>query len=314
MSAQSLDARAAAGAGETPLAGEPAPLIEGTGKWGRWLSLGFSAAILLVIVIELRRLNFVTVLGLIPVSAAFWATFIAYYFSPVIGDWIIYRHLWRLPRIAFIPLMRKLVSNELLLGYSGEVYFYSWARKNARLHAAPFGAVRDVSILSAVAGNGLTFVMVVALWPVIRKLQLSGPAFNWSLLALAVSSFGIVLLQRRFLSLSKRELHFVLSIQTLRICVTTALGILLWHLALPDTAVKLLIVLGALRLLLSRLPFLPNKEITFAAVVLLLFGKTGEVTAAVAMVATLVLIAHIVLGAVLSALDFAGLRHRGVRA
>ncbi|HEY0311611.1 MAG TPA: hypothetical protein VGC56_03870 [Allosphingosinicella sp.] len=313
MNARTLEAPAV-GADYAPIAGEPAPLIEGTGKWGRWLSLGFSAAILLVIVIELRRLNFITVLGLIPVSAAFWATFVAYYFSPVIGDWIIYRHLWRLPRIAFVPLMRKFVSNELLLGYSGEVYFYSWARKNARLHAAPFGAVRDVSILSAVAGNGLTFLMVVVLWPIIRRLSLSGPVFNWSLLALAVSSLGIVLLQRRFLSLSKRELRFVLSIQSLRICVTTFLGILLWQIALPAQPLILLIVLGALRLLLSRLPFLPNKEAAFAAGILLLLGKHDQVTVVVTMVATVVVLAHILVGLILSALDFAGLQHRGVRA
>jgi hypothetical protein len=313
MNARTLEAPAI-GADYAPMAGEPAPLIEGTGKWGRWLSLGFSAAILIVIVVELRRLNFITILGLIPVSAAFWATFVAYYFSPVIGDWVIYRHLWRLPRIAFVPLMRKFVSNELLLGYSGEVYFYSWARKNARLHAAPFGAVRDVSILSAVAGNGLTFLMVVALWPIIRRLSLSGPVFNWSLLALAVSSLGIVLLQRRFLSLSGRELRFVLLIQSLRICVTTFLGILLWQIALPTQPLILLVVLGALRLLLSRLPFLPNKEAAFAAGILLLLGKQDQVTVIVTMVATVVVLAHIVVGLLLSAADFAGLQHRGVRA
>src|SRR5438309_458535 len=313
MSARTLEAPAIGGE-YAPMAGEPAPLIEGTGKWGRWLSLGFSAAILIVIVVELRRLNFITILGLIPVSAAFWATFVAYYLSPVIGDWIIYRHLWRLPRIAFVPLMRKFVSNELLLGYSGEVYFYSWARKNARLHAAPFGAVRDVSILSAVAGHGLTFLMVVALWPIIRRLSLSGPVFNWSLLALAVSSLGIVLLQRRFLSLSGRELRFVLLIQSLRICVTTFLGILLWQIALPTQPLILLVVLGALRLLLSRLPFLPNKEAAFAAGILLLLGKHDQVTVIVTMVATVVVLAHIIVGLLLSAADFAGLQHRGVRA
>jgi hypothetical protein len=313
MTAQAIKAEPA-GADYARIAGEPMPLMENTGKWGRWLSLGFSAAILGVIVFELQRLNFGTVLGLIPTSPAFWAAFVAYYFSPVIGDWIIYRHLWNLPRIAFVPLMRKLVSNELLLGYSGEVYFYSWARKNARFHAAPFGAVRDVSILSAVAGNGLTFAMVVALWPVIRKLSLSGPVFNWSLLALAVSSFAIVLLQRRFLSLSRRELGFVLTVHTLRICVTTALGILVWHVALPGQPLMLLVVLGALRLLLSRLPFLPNKEAAFAAGILLLLGKNHDVTTIVTMVATVVVIAHIGFGLLLSTLDFAGFQHRGVRA
>ena len=312
MSARAIDPAAAEA--YVPIEGEPLPLMENTGKWGRWLSLAFSAAILVVIVVELRRLNFARVLDIIPETPAFWGTFAAYYFSPVIGDWIIYRHLWKLPRIAFVPLMRKLVSNELLLGYSGEVYFYTWARKNARFHAAPFGAVRDVSILSAVAGNGLTFVMVVALWPVIREQHLSGPAFNWSLLALAVSSFGIVLLQRRFLSLSRRELGFVLTVHTLRICLTTFLGILLWHIALPGTPLLLLVVLGALRLLLSRLPFLPNKEAAFAAGILLLLGKNAQVTVVVTMVATVVVIAHIAFGLILSAVDFAGVKHRGVRA
>jgi len=312
MSARAIDPASADA--YAPMPGEPMPLMENTGKWGRWLSLGFSGAILIVIVVELRRLNFGTVLGLIPLSAAFWAAFAAYYFSPVVGDWIIYRHLWKLPRIAFVPLMRKFVSNELLLGYSGEVYFYTWARKNARFHAAPFGAVRDVSILSAVAGNGLTFVMIVLLWPVIRRLSLSGPIFNWSLLALAVSSFGIVLLQRRFLSLSRRELAFVLTIHTLRICVTTALGILLWYIVLPGQPLLWLVVLGALRLLLSRLPFLPNKEAAFAAGILLLLGKNDQVTPVVTMVASVIVIAHIAFGLILSAIDFAGVKHRGVRA
>ena len=55
-----------------------------------------------------------------------------------------------------IALHKKRISNEVLLGYSGEAYFYAWARQRSQMVAAPFGAVKDVSILSAIAGNAIT--------------------------------------------------------------------------------------------------------------------------------------------------------------
>ncbi|MCI1142015.1 hypothetical protein MOP88_06395 [Sphingomonas sp. WKB10] len=56
------------------------------------------------------------------------------------------------------------------MGYSGEAYFYAWARQRAQLVAAPFGAVKDVSILSAIAGNAVTLAMIAIALPVGRNL------------------------------------------------------------------------------------------------------------------------------------------------
>ena len=55
--------------------------------------------------------------------------------------------------------LKKLIGNELLLGYVGEVYFYDWARRHVKMEGSPFGAVKDVAILSALAGN-LAFIFV----------------------------------------------------------------------------------------------------------------------------------------------------------
>lgn len=41
-------------------------------------------------------------------------------------------------------LLRKLVSNELLLGYLGEAQFYAWARSRTNMTTAPFGAIKDI--------------------------------------------------------------------------------------------------------------------------------------------------------------------------
>jgi hypothetical protein len=62
-------------------------------------------------------------------------------------------------------LHKKRISNEVLLGYSGEAYFYAWARQRTQMVAAPFGAVKDVTILSAIAGNAITLIMMIAALP-----------------------------------------------------------------------------------------------------------------------------------------------------
>ena len=51
-----------------------------------------------------------------------------------------YRKLWGLPFSGIAALLRKMVSNELLLGYLGEVQFYAWARSRLNMATAPFGA------------------------------------------------------------------------------------------------------------------------------------------------------------------------------
>ena len=71
-----------------------------------------------------------------------------------------------------------------------------------------------------------------------------------------------------------------------------------------------ILLLAVFRLLISRLPALPNKDIIFAALGVFLFGSDQLIGIAIAKVALLTLIAHIVIGTVLT---LAGLKSpRGV--
>ncbi|MDK4807529.1 MAG: hypothetical protein OC190_13405 [Novosphingobium aromaticivorans] len=53
------------------------------------------------------------------------------------------------------------------------------------------------------------------------------------------------------------------------------------------------------RQLLSRLPFMPNKDIVFAGLAVFLVGSGHQIVAAVTLLATLTLILHILVGSVL---------------
>jgi len=75
----------------------------------------------------------------------------------------------------------------------------------------------------------------------------------------------------------------------------------MWHLMLPTVAVRWWLVLSTLRLLVARLPLLPNKDLVFAGLAALLVGKGARVAEAMTLMATLILAAHLLVGMVLGA-------------
>lgn len=280
---------------------DPKPLM-GLGRdWTRWVGPLFSVLILGVAAFQLRGVNVEDLLALVPKSLLFWLTFVVYYSTTPVAEWIIFRRLWELPVGGLVALFRKLVSNNLLLGYSGEVYFYAWARARAKMVAAPFGAVKDVAVLSALTGNVVTLVMVLAAAPVFLSLHLpvSNRTMGISIAVMLGSSFAMMLFRRRLFSLPPRELWFVTAVHLVRIFVGIGLSALLWHLILPTVELGWWLLLATLSQLVSRLPLVPNKDVVFASIAFLLVGHDGEIATAVALVASLNLAANLLVGATL---------------
>src|SRR3546814_14938666 len=141
------------------------PLLPQARPWQKWISLGLSLALLAGLAWKLGDVGFANALRDLPGSLLFWIAFAGYYFALPASEFLIFKRLWNIPRAGFKALIRKLICNEILFGYSGEAYFYTWARRHAHLAAAPFGAIKDVSILSAVAGNLITLILLVVAWP-----------------------------------------------------------------------------------------------------------------------------------------------------
>ncbi len=269
-------------------------------RWASWFSGAVSLALLGAVIVELRRLDLGDVVGLLPSHPGFWVLFALYYLALPLSEWVIYRRLWALPLVSgMAALLRKLVSNELLLGYLGEAQFYGWARGRLKLEAAPFGAIKDVTILSALTGNVMTLIMLGLTWPLVSSGQI-GMDVRSTVLSLGVvlvTSFVILLFRQRLFSLPKWELWFISGLHVLRILVVLACSAFMWHLVLPDVPVDLWIVLATLRMLLSRLPLLPNKDVVFAGLAVFLLGHDIQVAGLMTLMAVLLLVAHMAVGA-----------------
>lgn len=270
-------------------------------KWAGWLSSLVSLAMLVAVAFQFRRLDFHELVNLVPRSPAFWLLFGTYYLVQPLSEWLIYRRLWPIPFVSgMAALLRKLVSNELLLGYLGEAQFYGWARSHLKMEAAPFGAIKDVTILSALTGNVMTLVMLIITWPLVSSGQI-GMEMKGTFMSLGViliTSFAILLFRQRLFTLPKRELWFISIVHVLRIVVVLAASAVMWHLVLPDVPVDLWIVLATLRMLLSRLPLLPNKDVVFAGLAVFLLGHDIEVGSLMTLMAALLLVAHLAVGAI----------------
>ena len=274
----------------------------------RWPSLLGGALTIAMFVFVVRKLLATGVPGLLhalPDSPMFYVVFAALYMSLPLGDYAIFRRLWRIPVSGLVALMKKRVANEVLLGYSGEAYFYAWARQRSEMVAAPFGAVKDVSILSAIAGNGMTLLMMAIALPL--GYDLLGPErahqFEWSALIIMAMSLPFLIFSRKVFTLPRAQLWEVFGIHVARLVAGSVLIAMAWHFALPQVPVAMWLFLAAGRLLVSRLPFVPNKDLLFAAFANQLIGQHQELSQLVAVTAALTLIVHVVLVTVFGVVD-----------
>ena len=117
-----------------------------------------------------------------------------------------------------------------------------------------------------------------------------------SLGVVLVTSCVILVLRRKLFSLDRRELMFITVMHIFRIILFITLSAVMWHLVLPEVALGLWLVLATLRMLVSRLPLLPNKDLVFAGIAVFLLGHDVEITALMTMMAAILLASHIVVG------------------
>jgi hypothetical protein len=284
----------------------PAP---GQAKWLRWVGPLVSVAIVAAVLLSVRGLNVAGIAALLPRTPLFWILFAFSYLALPASEWLIYRRLWSVKRGIFLPLLRKLVSNEMLFGYSGEFYFYAWARQSSGV-AKPFHAIKDVSILSALVG-----VITASICGLAAYATLGGAAFGpyarqlYACAGLVLSiSLAALLFRRRVFSLPAADRHFIGMVHAARLALVAVLTALMWHIVLPEIALRWWLLLVALQLVVSRLPLITNKDFVFAGIAIVALGREVRIAELLTMMAALMVLAHLCVALLLTALQLRSAR------
>lgn len=254
-----------------------------------------SLAMVAGLVRELVRFGLPGIEAAAPDSPLFYLFFLCLYLTNPTGDYVIFRRLWGIPfGGGLVALIKKRIANDVVVGYSGDLFFYLWARQSAPMVAAPFGAVKDVAILSAIAGNGLSLIMLAL------ALTLGGGLMTDHQYRIAAGSFAIVaamsvpylLFSTRVFSLPLRQRWWVFGVHCLRIVTGAVFVAASWHVAMPQVPLGMWLFLAAARLLSSRIPLASNSDLLFATFAIMLIGEGAAVSQLIAFSAACMLILH----------------------
>ena len=270
-------------------------------------SVLLSLAVIAAVIHEMGGLDVSRLLAMVPASPLFWIVFAAAYLIAPATEWVIFNRLWSIPAAGFVALLRKKVYNELLLGYLGEAYFYTWARRRVSLDAAPFGAVKDVAILSAITGNAVTLALLIVMYPMLGKtsLGIDTRTLALSIGVILVISMAAMVFRKRVFTLPRADLMMITRMHLVRIIVSAVLSAVVWHLVLPEVPLTWWPYLSTLRLLVSRLPLMPNKDLLFAGIAVVVLGHERDIGALMTLMAGLILATHLLLGSVIAINDLA---------
>lgn len=282
---------------DRPVAPPPELRTETAGPWSIVGGVLITAAMVFGIARAFYGDGLKGLAGAVPTDPWFYITSIILYATLPLSDYIIFRRLWQIPPAGLIALVKKTIANDVVLGYAGEAYFYSWAKARARMVAAPFGAVKDVSILSAIAGNAATLAMAAMAVPFAYRHF--APAFantlGLSVLAVIATSAPFLIFAKRVFSLPAAQLRWIFGVHMARLIAAMLLLALVWHFGRPDVSIGSLMLLSAGRMLVGRLPLVPNKDLLFANIAILFVGQGHGISALVAVTAAFTLLIHLAL-------------------
>lgn len=273
----------------------------------KWLNIALSGIILLILARAISHVGWRHVIGILPANPLFYLLFAAAYLIGPFFDWIIYRQWWPIGWRSISVFLRKRVMNESLFSYSGDTYLLVWISRVLGLRydpdaprepllgrgdgpgvdprQRPLHAIKDMAILSGMAGNIVTFLFVVLALvlgggsimthSLDRKvIDIIGVVFA----VLVLINIGILVFASRVMSLPRAQNIGLLRLHLVRVTLGHVFIIGSWIVALPEIGIRGWLLLGAMRMMIARLP-LPNKELLFAA---LAAGLTGPASTTVA--------------------------------
>ena len=267
----------------------------------RW---GIPVALLVIIGHRLTELGWREIWIARPGNPGFYVLLVLQFFLQPFGDYLVYRNLWGGPNTPpMAVILRKRLLNTFMLDYSGEAFFYFWAQ--ARLKLAPgmlVHGIKDSNLLSGGAGLAMVYVMLLALLAVGGlKIPAAFNAHGWvyalvgsvPLILCVVLVFG----HRKLTALSRRQIATTFAIHFSRAALVLAVEFGLWELsaALPSAVACLQFV--ALRLVVTRLPLVPNKDLIFVGAGIAAAGMTNVSVTPVATVLVILAAADLILAA-----------------
>lgn len=238
----------------------------------KFVRYGLTGAVIAFLAYQLSDVGWKEVSASIPTSPWFyllWA--IAYLRLPVI-EMLIYRRVWKKSRLSLLyAFLRKRALNADVMGYSGEVYLFAWA-KNA-VPGPPdriWKAIKDNLIASSLASVGTALLVLMGL--VLSGLLDPWLRGTWGWYALGggvvavLATSLLVQFRRTVFSFPAGVIAWMGGWHAFRFLIGYVLSVAMWSVVLPDVPMTRWALLLALFIVTDRIPVIPSRDLLFVGI------------------------------------------------
>lgn len=254
------------------------------------MRLGFLLAVGIYLYLEIAKIGWAEVMAALPGNPLFYLVFVLIYFALPFSEIFIYQRIWQRPLWRQAPFfLRKQVYNAALVGYSGEVVFCFWAQNKLGLPVrTALMAIKDNNILSAMASNSATILLVLAFIATGQSVWLKSAAnvtglyVGFGIAFTLMSSIAVYYFRKKLIALPGKTAVLVLGIHLFRVFAVMLLQAWQWSIVIPHAPLTVWLSFLTAQFLLTRIPFLPNKDLMFLGLSLSLAGLVDAPGAVVA--------------------------------
>ncbi|MCY4232842.1 MAG: hypothetical protein OXE59_03740 [Bacteroidetes bacterium] len=234
----------------------------------------FTLGIILFLIWQLRNVEFQDVIHGLPLNLWFYLLLIMVYFLLPTIQFLAYRLVWQFrPGSAYRAFIKKRILNKEVLGYSGELYLFSWAKDHIE-HSSKliFEHIRDMNIISAIASTLIAIVLVgfFAFEGQVNIRDLISVTHSAFFLIGAVVTLIVALVvvkyRRKLFSMPWRATRIIFSLHIARLVVRQVLEITMWHLAMPEVPIEVWFTYAAVSIIVNQIPFIPSQDLVTLAV------------------------------------------------
>jgi len=236
-----------------------------------WLQRLFLTAVLIWLFVELSSIGWKTLWHSLPGLPLFYLLLLIAWLQLPIVEILIYRISWNFPVLRSMPaFLLKRIYNSTLLGYSGELYFYTWARQlPGQSDRNVFLTIKDNNILSSIASTLVVFglILIFLLSGQLKLLEWvasQGQSWFWSGLAGTILITSLLIYFRHsIITMPMRAAGRIFSIQIVRLLLLQAINVWIYYTVIPEAPLQVWFTLISVEMILSRIPFLPNRDLLF---------------------------------------------------
>ena len=245
-----------------------------TGKLiSKWTQRIIALSVLAWLVLELSEIGWGNVWKSLPTEPLFYFFFLLFFLQLPIFEAYAYKITWPLDIIkAFPAFLQKRVYNKEVFGYSGEVFILFWAKNYLGISGKQaFKTVKDNNIISSLAST-IFSVVLLSIFIFTSQIKILDWFFEKSAVyyvSIAVAGTALIILLYRFrkliVSMSLKNSLKVFSIHTVRLVFVQVLNLLMYYVVLPEIELYTWFIYIALEIIISRVPFIPNRDVIYTS-------------------------------------------------